>query len=664
MNRLTSLTYKAAAVLGCFLVGTVSQQTTAHAQASVWTQHNDLHRDGVNASETTLTTSNVTSSKFGMIFKDVVDDQVFAQPLVYGNLAIAGGTHNVVFVATTNNSVYAFDANTGVQYWHVNLGTAPTVANLGLGCLDMLGTTGIVGTPVIDVTNKWLYVVNQTYNGSTFNHYLHKLSVTTGADASGSPVTISASEFVSSEELERPGLLLSGGNVYFSVGSHCDQGSWKGMTLGYNASTLAQIGVFNDSPNDNAGSIWQSGNGLSADVNGNVYVITANGTWDGTSDFSESFLKLSGSTLSLEDWHTPSDYSSLDGSDTDLTTSGVVLLPNSEIIGGGKDGVLRLLNMNSLGHLGDSTALQNWQATSDHIHSLVFFNNNLYLWGQADYLRVYNFGSNNLFNTTPTFKGTQQAIGHPGASLSLSANGTTNGILWATTNTASASDGNGAWHGTEPGILYAFNVSGMGQLWNNEANKNRDDCGNYAKFTAPTIVNGLVYLPSFGSAATGSGFLCVYGELSTTTNLIANGTYEISNVNSAMALEDPGNPGSKTNGEDQDQWTVNNGANQLWVVVNLGSNVITLQNDSSSQLLDVAGASKTSGALVDQWPDNNGTNQEWNVISLGSGQYELTSVNSGLALEVTGGSKSTGATIDQATYAGTAQQKWTFTAQP
>ncbi|HEV2647540.1 MAG TPA: RICIN domain-containing protein [Acidobacteriaceae bacterium] len=635
-----------------------STQNIALAQGSVWTQHNDLHRDGVNASETILTPSNVNQNSFGMLFKDPVDDQVYTQPLVFGNLAIAGGTHNVAYVATTNNSVYAFDADTGVQYWHVNLGPAATVGNLGLGCTDMVGTVGIIGTPVIDVANKWLYVVNQTFDGTNYVHHLHKLSVTTGADASGSPVTISNPAFVSKMQLQRTGLLLSQGNVYFAFSSHCDQGSWKGFVFGFSASTLAQTGEFNDSPSANGGAIWQSGNGPAADVNGNVYVVSGNGSWNGSTDFSETMFKLGATGLGIVDWHTPSNYSTLDGCDCDLTTSGAVLLPNSELIGGGKYGQLIVANMNNMGHLGDAGSVQTWQATSSHIHSLNFFNNKLYMWGQSDYLQVFSFNGT-TFNTTPTFKGTQKAIGHPGASLSISANGTSNGILWGATNTADDGSGGGAWHATVAGIMYAFNTSGMGQIYNTNQNANRDDCGDYAKFAPPTIINGKVYLSSFGSHATGSGALCVYGELSGTSNIIPNGTYEFKNVNSGLALESPG--WDHTQGLDMDQWTVNGGGNQLWSVINLGNNVITLSNNYSSQQLEVAGNVTTSGALVDQWPYNGQTNQQWKVTSLGGGQYELTAVNSGLALEVVGAGTGTGVKIDQWPYNGGNNQRWTIT---
>jgi endoglucanase len=172
----------------------------------------------------------------------------------------------------------------------------------------------------------------------------------------------------------------------------------------------------------------------------------------------------------------------------------------------------------------------------------------------------------------------------------------------------------------------------------------------------------MVYLPSFGTQSTLSGALCVYGELKSTTNLIPNGTYEIINVN-GLALESPGF--SHTDGLDMDQWTVNGGGNQLWSLINLGSNIVTLTNGYSSQVLDVAGASKTAGALVDQWPNNNqAANEEWQIVSLGDSKYELTSVNSGLALDVVGASTSTGAKIDQYTYHSGTNQQWTFTAVP
>ncbi len=644
----TSLVFGAAIALSSVALG----------QVSVLTQHNDNNRDGVNAAETTLTPANVNSTQFGLLFKLAVDDQVYAQPLYMANVTIGGGTHNILFVATTNNSVYAFDADSAKQYWHARLGPAYNVNDAPPGCSDVLGNSGIMSTPVIDPTTNTIYVVSQTWVNNASTHYLHALSVLTGTDNAGSPVTISTSNFNSVYQLQRAGLLLANNTVYFAFSSHCDHGSYAGYTMAYNATNLSQVGVFNPGPNNSQSAVWQGGNGAAADSTGSVYVVTGNGAWDGENDFGESFLKLT-SSLGLQDWHTPSDYVTLNQGDVDLTASGPLLIPGHKlVIGGGKDGVLHLLNTTNLGHLGDSTAVQTWKATSSHIHSLNYWNGNLYMWGQGDYMQVYPFNGS-TFNTTPSYKLGTKALGHPGGSLSLSANGNTNGIVWAATNSSAGADGSGAWHQTVPGILYAYNATGMNLLWTNEQNPARDSCDSYAKFTAPTIANGKVYLASFGQQQTASGQICAYGELPA-TNLIPNGKYVVVNLNSGKALDDPGF--STKNSVVMHIYTVNNGSNQQWTVNNLGNNVITLTNGASGQLLDVTGASNNSGALVDQYPANGQLNQQWRVTAVGGGEFELVSVQSGQSLDVVGSATANSSQVDQSPYLGHSSQQWRFQA--
>src|ERR1700741_1948706 len=87
---------------------------------SVLTQHNDNTRAGWNSQEKKLTTSNVNASQFGKLFTLATDDQVYAQPLVVGNVPIGTGNHNVVFIATLYNSVFAYDSDSGKPYWHKN----------------------------------------------------------------------------------------------------------------------------------------------------------------------------------------------------------------------------------------------------------------------------------------------------------------------------------------------------------------------------------------------------------------------------------------------------------------------------------------------------------------------------------------------------------------
>ena len=644
----------------------LAQFQVARAQVNILTQHNDNLRDGVNAGETALTPANVNKTQFGLLFKIPVDDQVFAQPLVVAKVNIAGGTHSVVYVATANNSVYAFDANTGTQYWHVNFGAPMSMAIAKWDCQDVLGSSGIMSTPVI--ANNSLYVVAQTYVNSTSIHRLHSLNLSTGAEQANSPVQIQGSDFNSYDELQRPALLAANGNVYFSFAGHCDQGSWKGLTFAYSQSSLAQVGVFDAAPNVNGNGIWQSGNGAAADAAGNIYWVTGNGMgsdgWDGVEDFSETLLKAS-PTLGLEDWHTPTNWSSLDGGDADLTASGPVLLSNTNLmVAGGKDGNLRLVNTGNMGHLGDSTAVQNWLVTSSHIHSLNYFNSNLYVWGQSDYLKVFKFGGT-TFGTTPTYTGSIRAVGHPGASLSISSAGTANGILWAATNSQGKSDGSGAWHMSEPGILYAYNLANMSQLWTSEQNASRDDCNYYAKFTDPTIANGKVYLPSFGNAQTQSGQVCVYGELTggstapSGTFLIPNGTYYVTSALDGQAIDDPGFSG--TAGTGLEQWTLNKGTNQQWTVTNLGNNVVTLTNVASGQALEVRGGSNAASALVDQNLNQGSLWQQWTVSSPGGTAVELANKVTGQSLDIDGASKTAGASLDQYPYHSVSWELWNFT---
>jgi outer membrane protein assembly factor BamB len=168
---------------------------------SVLTQHNDNTRAGLNNKETVLTTSNVNTAQFGRLFTLTVDDQVYAQPLVYAGLSIASGTHNVVFIATVNNSVYAYDGDKGKLYWSKNYTESGMRPPLGSDMnsnwcnpyTDFTSSIGIAGTPVIDSVSKTMYFVARSTNGATFEQYLHAIDITTGAEHAGSPVKIQAS---------------------------------------------------------------------------------------------------------------------------------------------------------------------------------------------------------------------------------------------------------------------------------------------------------------------------------------------------------------------------------------------------------------------------------------------------------------------------------------
>ena len=505
------------AIVGAVLLA--SSAALAGAQVDVLTNHNDNFRTGANLKERVLTPANVNRAQFGMLFKRVLDDQLYTQPLIATNVTVGGGAHDVVYVTTVNNSVYAFDANdpdATQPLWHVNFGTPANLHSAGFGCLDINGQMGIIGTPVIDRTRSALYVVALTRAGAGFTQRLHALDLATGADLPESPVVIRAPQFDALLQNQRPALLLANNMVYVAYASHCDKDPYHGFIMAYDARTLAQVSVFNTSPGGSEASIWQSGQGPAADDEGNVYVVTGNGSWDGVRDFSETFLKLS-PTLRLVDWFTPTNHLALDAKDADLNSSGPSLIPGTHLVlGGGKEGILYSLDSRNFGHLGDEHALQHFKATASHMHSLVYWASAkqgplLYVWGQRDKARVYKINGERVVETALLAREVANS-GHPGAMLSLSSNGSRNGVLWAAIHATGDS-----WHESRPGILHAYDADDIRrELWNSLEMPARDDCGEYSKMAPPTIANGKVYLASFGTENIGTGQFCVYGLLPAT----------------------------------------------------------------------------------------------------------------------------------------------------
>ncbi|HEX8850637.1 MAG TPA: hypothetical protein VF761_14000 [Gemmatimonadaceae bacterium] len=512
---------------------------------SVVTQHNANDRAGWNAHETALTTSNVNVQQFGKLFTLSVDDQVYAQPLVVGHVAIAGGAHNVVYIATVSNSVYAFDADDGTLYWQKSFTASgmrpPRRTDMTGACggqyQDFSGNIGIVGTPVIDSAAATMYFVTRSTSGSTYVQHLHAVSIVDGSERAGSPKQITASiagggsgsvngtiTFDAQRQNQRQGLTLLGGNVYVSFASHCDWGPYHGWILGYDAATLQQRVVYNATPEGDAAGMWESGMGMAGDAAGNLYVVTGNGTVGSGADPTslvnrgESALKLtpSGSTLQVASWFTPHDYQQLNDYDLDYGGMGSFLIPGTNIfLTGAKNGNLYLLDRDAMG---------GWSASADLVKQVVALGGNANLHCQPAYYEgsaksfVYVWSENTPLYAIPLDRGTGMLspsgrivspapgpTGQSGAILAVSSDGAKDGtaILWA--SYASSGD---AEHTVSPGVLRAFDANDVTkELWNTISFSARDGVGSYAKFAAPTVVNGHVYLATF------SGQVVVYGLL-------------------------------------------------------------------------------------------------------------------------------------------------------
>ncbi len=488
----------------------------------VVTYKNDLARTGQNLTESVLTLANVNPSSFGLLRVLAADGKVDAMPLYLSALTVQGAAHDVVFVATESDSVYAYDADSGTLLWHVSLlGSGETVNDLpAYGCQQVAPTIGVTSTPVIDRsagTHGIIYVVAMSRSSAsgTYHQRLHALDVTSGAELLGGPVDIAASyptlagttSFDPAQYEERAALLLLNGTLYTSWTSHCDQPPYSGWIIAFNASTLARSAVLNVAPNGGGmgPAIWMSGGGPAADAAGNIYVLTANGAFETTldpngfpnqGDYGNSFLKLStsGGTLAVSDYFTMYNEVTESGSDQDLGSGGIMLLPDVTdsggvvrrlAVGAGKDGNLYVVTRDSMGHFNGSTN-QIWQelpaALGGGIWSTpAYFNGVIYYGPDAGALTAFALKAARL-SATPA-SSTATSFTYPGTSPAISANGTNNGILWAHENTS-------------PAVLHAYDAGNLAhELYNSsQAANGRDSFGPGNKFITPMIADGKVFV--------------------------------------------------------------------------------------------------------------------------------------------------------------------------
>jgi len=495
------------------------------AYADVVTYHNDNSRTGQYTNETILTTSNVNSSGFGKLFTLSVDSVIDAQPLYLSGVTVNGASHNVLYAVTENDSVYAFDADTGALLWQVSVLGSGESASDTRGCSQITPTIGVTSTPVIDRSsgpNGTIYVVAMSKKGSAYYQRLHALDITTGQEEFGGPVAVQARypgsgddsrngyvHFDPKQYAERAGLLLLNGVIYTAWTSHCDFRPYTGWIIGYNESTLAQTSILNVTPNGSEGAIWQQGAGLASDGTG-IYFLDANGTFDTSlnskgfpskGDYGNGILKLGikNNQIRVVDYFNMYNTVSESDADEDLGSGGILLPPplvdssgktRNLAIGAGKDTNIYIV---------DRTNLGKFNPNSNHIYQEIdgaldggmwampaYFNGSVYFGAQGNNLMQFQFSQAKL-STSPT--STSSAVfEYPGSTPAISANGTSNGIVWAIEHSS-------------PSVLHAYNATSLQQeLYNsNQAANGRDQFGDASHFGTPIIANGKVYVGTTNS---------------------------------------------------------------------------------------------------------------------------------------------------------------------
>jgi fibronectin type 3 domain-containing protein len=319
---------------------------------------------------------------------------------------------------------------------------------------------------------------------------------------------------------QRPGLALVNGRIYIASASHGDNDPYHGWILGYDAHTLALVAAFNDTPHGGEGGIWEAGGTLAADGQGNLYVITGNGTFDTTldangfpifGDYSQSVLKLAvdpnssptnqninGWGLHVVDYFTPFNQDILDHGDRDVGSGGPLLLPDEAgssdhphlLVAAGKEGRIYLIDRDNMGHydpLADHVVQSQALAINGSLDTPAYFNHQFYyVGGYIDFAKSFSI-ADAQFSPAPVSQ-SSDSYGFPGSTPSISANGTSNAIVWDLDRGKGLRAYDAGSYATE---LYTSSLA-------------------VTKFAVPTVANGHVYIGALNS-------LVVYGLFASAT---------------------------------------------------------------------------------------------------------------------------------------------------
>ena len=489
-----------------------------NTSVNVLTWHYDNSRSGVNSNETGLTPANVTSAGFGKIAEFTVNGQLDTQILYVSQISIPNvGMKNVIYFATENDIVYAVDADSisgsnATVLWSTSLvpaGEAPAMSQSGCGNIN---PNGVTATPVIDLNRNAIYLVAMTMNAQTVTTQydrLHALDLATGAELFGGPTAIAPTYpgtqgnvlnnmivFDPVAQHDRAALTEVGDQIYTAwSGMYGDCAPYSAWIISFNAGTLAPSGAIVLAPDYEGAGIWLGGAGLSADAAGSVYVPTGNATSNlmetpAIGDYPESIVRLApGVPLTVADFFMPSNVVSLTEGDEDLSSAGVLVLPDQTdssnvthylAVASGKDGNLFVLNRDSLGGFkAQNQVVQEFPnagaSSSANFSTPLYFNSNVYL--NPAQLPIVRFPvSNAMLATSPAAQSSVSLFSVP----TISASGTSNGIVWTL---------GGA-------VLYAFDATSLNTLYaSNQAANHRDGfTAPGSSFITPMVANQRVYL--------------------------------------------------------------------------------------------------------------------------------------------------------------------------
>jgi hypothetical protein len=244
-------------------------------------------------------------------------------------------------------------------------------------------------------------------------------------------------------------------------------------------------------------------NVIATDSTGSLYFISGDGTMNantGGTEYGDSYIRLSPSGT-VQDYFSPGDQASLNNLNLDPGSGGVLLLPDQggahphEMLSAGKDGSIYLVDRDNMGHFNASTDQivqelvgifpNNLGIEGGNFGSPVYWNGRVYFAPVGGPVQAFSL-TNGLLSTSPTSQSSETYNGR-GGTMSISANGSSNGILW-TLQTAGA---------CAPGILHAYDATNLSnELYNSNQAGTRDQLDEWDKFTVPVVGDGEVFVTS------------------------------------------------------------------------------------------------------------------------------------------------------------------------
>jgi outer membrane protein assembly factor BamB len=527
---------------------------------AVLTQHNDNYRTGAYLCESQLTPKLVKDAQMRRKYARTLTGSMNGQLLYVPGLVIDGDRYDVLYATTGSNYVYALDANDGSELWSLRF-IDPEDPRRGL-------SHGIRSTPVIDRETNTIYLVYSTKTrndmgspaceqpGQDITFWLTALDIRTGEELRTVKIEGSVPRsdgsvlaFYATNHLNRAGLLLNKGFVYVAFArehqEECIQ--YHGWVIRYDAETFEQKGAFCTSPNvrgvismtptsGGGAGIWQGGNGLVGDRDGNIYFTTGNGFLNyANQTYGDSVVKLSSKedTLEYAASFPPNDpryfpaWDRLRIYDADLGSGAMMLIPETDyLIGGGKTGIWYLLDRYTMASVQEFPAFTNqafpdirdqgwnwgpwlyggpayWRGPEEDFAYV-------YQWSNKDHLKAYKYyfktsqfdEDNPLVDKVvcPNSPGRLQNPPQPGqlgattgGILSVSANGNIKetGIVWAILPNGWAIRRNCSDQEPDnpPNRLLAYNAETLELLW-------QTNLPSRSHGVPPTVADGSVFVPA------------------------------------------------------------------------------------------------------------------------------------------------------------------------